>query len=565
MEKKTKEKLLNMTFKTFVMEDTDEAFHHVFEQIGKALNLSSMFIFRTGETPFLLEICHIWEDEPVIGDRNIVIDYSENTDWFKLNPYVADVRTYSVADITKADINEMTREVADSIGVKAFVACAMTEEKDYIGDIIFADRKGPREWEADEIDFMKELAKVFFRISIEEKKNEVRRYLLTDAESMASEADASRNQFITNISHEIRTPMNSIVGMTTILRHNSDNPDVMQQCIERLDKAIKQLMDKVNDCVDMTLSADENILLNATWFKPEELEQDVRTAYGPMCEVRGQVLEFDYDHNLVMCADKIKIVRILGHLVSNASKYSPDGSGIVVSIRRDEVSNSKSMMIFRVCDEGCGMDENTRKAILDPYSAGAYAKGASRGLGIFVAKHLITLLHGTLDVFSEKSRGTEFVFMIPVEVKGDKQAASAVEQDTSLEEYSEMYIGRRILIAEDNVLMGEILATILGYRGLESDNAINGQEACDMYFAHDPFYYDMIFMDIQMPVMDGIEATKKIRESEQADAQLIPIIALSANATDADIQKSLGNGMNAHLLKPVGEKELFGTISNFML
>lgn len=565
MEKKLKEKLLNTAYKAFVMEDTEEAIHHVFKEIAEAMNLSAVFVFRSGETPFLLEIMHVYEKEPVIGDRKLVIDYSENTDWFRLNPYSETVRTYCVGDISKADINEMTREMADSIGVKAFVACAMTEEKDYVGDVIFADRNGIREWKDDEISFMKEVTRILFRIIVREKRDEAEKYLLTDAENMASEANNSRDQFITNISHEIRTPMNSIIGMTSILRHNLDNPDVTQQCLERLDKAIKQLMDKVNDCVDMTFSSDENVLVDSQWFKPGELEDDIRTAYGPMCDVRNQILEFDYDSNMVMCADKTKLFRILGHLVANASKYSPDGSGIVVSIRRDESMASKSMVVFRVCDEGCGIDDKTKRAILDSYSSGAYTKGASRELGIFVAKHLITLLHGTMDIFSQKDRGTEFVFMIPAQSKGDKQVDKPVETDETSDEYSEMYIGRRILIAEDNVLMGEILATILGYRGLEADNAINGQEALDMYMSHDPFYYDMIFMDIQMPVMDGLEATKKIRESEQADAALIPIIALSANATDADVQKSLSNGMNAHLLKPVGEKELFTTIGKFMV
>jgi len=128
-----------------------------------------------------------------------------------------------------------------------------------------------------------------------------------------------------------------------------------------------------------------------------------------------------------------------------------------------------------------------------------------------------------------------------------------------------MYIGRRILIAEDNVLMGEILATILGYRGLDSDSAINGREALEMYLSHDPFYYDMILMDVQMPVMDGIEASRRIRGSGRTDAQIIPIIALSANTSQSEIERSAQGGMNSQLLKPVAEKELFETIGQFMI
>ena len=565
MEDTVKNELLNFAYKTFTEQEGYKAIMAVFERVGKALDLDALLTFRTSETPFLLETDDVWDRNQNLGDRRLVMDYRDNENWFKLNPYREEARVYRVDDTTDRNLEAMSREMVEATGVTAFVSCAMSSGRDYVGELVFAYRRGPRKWDESDIAFMRQLAMILYKIVARDKRNEARRFILSEAENMVSEAGNATSQFLTNISHELRAPINSITGMTTILRHNIGNPEIASQCLDRLDKAVRQLMDSMSSCVDTSIIDGDRLLVDMSWFKPSDLEADVRKVYGPLCDVKRQTLEFEYENGMIIYSDLTKILRILGHLISNASKYSDEGGRINVSVTIDENTRTRSMIMFRVRDNGCGMDDETRRFILEPYNPNNMRKGAPQGLGTFIAKHLIRLMHGTMDVFSQVGSGTEFVFMIPARINVDKPLNVEAEEPPVQEEVSEMYIGRRILIAEDNVLMGEILATILGYRGLDSDSAINGREALEMYMSHDPFYYDMILMDVQMPVMDGIEATRKIRGSGRTDAQIIPIIALSANTSQSEIELTAQSGMNSQLLKPVAEKDLFETIGQFMI
>ncbi len=565
MDENARNEFLNYAYKTFTEKEGFSAIRDVFARIAEFLDLDVVLTFRTSEGPFILEADDIWERETIVGERKLMMDYRENENWFKLNPYRKDIRVYNIPDVTVNGIEAMSKEMIDATGVTAFASCAMTSGRDYVGELVFAYRRGVRVWKDDEIELMKDLARILYYVVAREKRNEARRFILSEAEDMVSEAGNATSQFLTNISHELRAPINSITGMATILRHNIENPEIANQCLDRLDKAIKQLTDNIGSCIDRSMIDGERLLVDMSWFKPSDLEKEVRRIYGSLCEVKGQTLEFEYESGMMIYTDLTKIMRILGHLISNASRYSDAGGKIKVSIVIDENARTRSMIMFRVRDNGCGMDENTRRFILEPYNPNNVRKGAPQGLGTFIAKHLIRLMHGTMDVFSQVGSGTEFVFMIPARINFDKPVAVESDETPDRHEASELYIGRRILIAEDNVLMGEILATILGYRGLDSDNVINGREALDMYMSHDPFYYDMIFMDIQMPVMDGIEAAGKIRESGKPDAQIIPIIALSADTSQNEIERATGGGMNSVLLKPVAEKELFDTIGQYMI
>ncbi|MCR5830001.1 MAG: response regulator [Lachnospiraceae bacterium] len=565
MEDTVKNELLNFTYKTFTEMDGYKAIMAVFEKVGTALDLDALLTFRTSETPFLLETDDVWDRGGSFGDRKLVMDYRDNENWFKLNPYKEEARVYRVDDTSDKTLEAMSREMVEATGVTAFVSCAMSSGRDYVGELVFSYRRGPREWEESEISFMRDLSRIIYKIVARDKRNEARRFILAEAENMVSEAGNATSQFLTNISHDLRAPINSITGMATILRHNIDNPEIAAQCLDRLDKAVRQLMDSMSSCVDTSIIDGDSLLVDMSWFKPSDLEEDVRKVYGPLCDVKRQTLEFEYENGMIIYSDLTKILRILGHLISNASRYSDEGGKIKVSISIDENTRTRSMIMFRVRDNGCGMDEETRRFILEPYNPNKMSKNAPQGLGTFIAKHLIRLMHGTMDVFSQIGGGTEFAFLIPARINIDKPVEVAPQEAQEQSEINETYIGRRVLIAEDNVLMGEIVATILGYRGLDSDNAINGREALDMYLSHNPFYYDMILMDIQMPVMDGIEAARRIRESNMADAQLIPIIALSASTSRGEIERAAKGGMNSHLLKPVGEKELFDTISQFLI
>ena len=202
MEDTVKNELLNFAYKTFTEQEGYKAIMAVFERVGKALDLDALLTFRTSETPFLLETDDVWDRNQNLGDRRLVMDYRDNENWFKLNPYREDVRVYRVDDTTDHGLETMSRGLVESTGVTAFVACAMSSGRDYVGELVFAYRRGPRVWDESDITFMKELARILYKIVARDKRNEARRFILAEAENMVSEAGNATSQFLTNISHE---------------------------------------------------------------------------------------------------------------------------------------------------------------------------------------------------------------------------------------------------------------------------------------------------------------------------------------------------------------------------
>ena len=565
--KQSNESIISRIGLNLVREAKCSGIQQCVETVGKELGLDGGLVLRTNEIPFLLEMRCCWDPREVIADRNLILDYSESPEHELFNPWGAAGRLNIIENIDAKEIDHISKDFFDMIGAKSFVGCPMVHDGEYLGGMCFYAGNA-RIWTDDELELIREAAELASNVVARIKLDESTKYLLEEINRRIIDADGARNRFMNNITNEMRTPLNSAMGMVSIMRHNIDNTNVMDECIGRMELLIKQLIELVGECADTSLVSGNDHLVNRTWVQMDPLITGVRKFIDPLVAGKKQNLEFDYDPEASVLADEVKLARILINVLTCSSRFSGEESDIKVTFRIEKVGTRQSMLIISVKDEYGGYGPDSTVNVFDPFSNSHGASSGqinSVGLTMAITRHMTEVMNGSCEFYTD-SLGTEFVASIPVEVHQEtagSEEKSVVEK--SEQEYNEMYIGRRILIVEDNMMMGEIIATLKGYRGLETDVVINGREALETYKGHEPFYYDMIFMDLQMPQMDGIEATKQIRESGMQDAAIIPVIALSASSLPEEEAKALNNGMNAYLHKPVDEDELFDTINNYLI
>lgn len=558
------EKLFNRLYKIAACEEGETALRMILGEVGTEYGLTGAYLLTMSEKPFVFDMTAPWEKNPYIGDETVQIDMSCGPDLEKLSVFSGKERILAISDTEAASDIRTVADLAGSIEAAAMVMATVADDGDNLGILLFTDSK-VREWTPDELQALKETADALYCTILRIRREETHRILLENATARMEEAIYARDQFLINISRDIRTPINSAVGMVSIMKHNEGNADIIAQCLDRLDGSARQLMNMINECVEKTVTGQDDKSLNPEWIRLDELFGGIKDSLSSLEKGRKQEFVFEFDSELEVNVDLNKLKKIIFSLIVDASRYSPEGGRVQV-IAAKEHSGQKDMLVVRVKDSGEGMTDEQRLHFFDPYYAKRLGgRGHRTELEMAIVRQLVETMHGSIEVFAEKGVGSEIVLDIPVELRAIQAQPETVDETVTASEFAEMYIGRRILIAEDNVLMAEVIATILGYRGLETDMALNGREALEKYLENDPFYYDLIFMDIQMPEMDGLEAAREIRASGRADAGMIPIAALSANAMKEDVQKSLDSGMNVHLIKPVGEKELFETISQYVM
>ena len=536
------------------------------ELIGKELGLDGGLVMRTNEIPFLLEMRCCWDPKNVIRDHNMLLDYSECPDNELFSPFGSGDRIKIIEDTDKINLDPVTADFFMKIGARSFAGCTMMHDEDYLGGLCLFSGSA-RFWTEDETAFISEAAGVIANVVARVKMEESAQYLLEETNRRITDADSAKARFMNSITNEMRTPLNAAMGMITIMRHNIDNVSVMEECIGRMETQIRQLIGLIGDCTDMSLVSGSEHLLNRIWISLETLVSGVRKFIDPLAMRKKQRIEYEYDPDISILADEVKLARIMINALGCSCRYSGENTDIYVSLKIEKVGTKQFMLLISIKDENDGYDTGSAQKVFDPFSSmqGGSGRLNNAGLAMAVTKHMSEVMNGTCEFFADSS-GTEFIANIPVEVSEENSNNSEkgiVEKPE--QEYNEMYIGRRILIVEDNMVMGEVLATLMGYRGLETDVVLNGKEACEAYEKHEPFYYDMIFMDIQMPEMNGFEAAKRIRESGARDASIIPIIALSATTLTREEERAMNFGMNAYLHKPVDDRELFETINRFLI
>ena len=397
------------------------------------------------------------------------------------------------------------------------------------------------------------------------KKLKKAKDITTEALQTAENANKAKTDFLSNMSHDIRTPMNAIIGMTSLIRHDAGNKAKVIEYADKIDISSQHLLGIINDVLDMSKIEAGKTVFKYTDFSILDFITELNTIFHSQIEKKNQTLTIikeNIRHEWVN-GDQVHLMQIFSNLVSNAVKYTQEGGKIQFLVEECETKSSVyAKYRFLVSDNGMGMSADFKDTIFDAFTRAESSmtnKIQGTGLGMAITKNLVEAMGGTIDVESELGQGSCFEVLIDLRIAEDRFVSSA-EQAEKDEPAGNVLKGMRFLCAEDNELNAEILMELLKIEDAECTICENGKRVLEAFEQSAPGDYDMILMDVQMPVMNGYEATKAIRRSSHELAKTIPIIAMTANAFSEDIQHSLAAGMNAHVSKPVEMKVLEKTI-----
>ena len=397
------------------------------------------------------------------------------------------------------------------------------------------------------------------------KKLKKAKNITTEALQTAENANKAKTDFLSNMSHDIRTPMNAIIGMTSLIRHDAGNKAKVIEYADKIDISSQHLLGIINNVLDMSKIEAGKTVFKYTDFSILDFITELNTIFHSQIDEKNQTLTIikeNIRHEWVN-GDQVHLMQIFSNLLSNAVKYTQEGGKIQFLVEECETKSSVyAKYRFLVSDNGMGMSADFKDTIFDAFTRAESSmtnKIQGTGLGMAITKNLVEAMGGTIDVESELGQGSCFEVLIDLRIAEDRFVSSA-EQAEKDEPAGNVLKEMRFLCAEDNELNAEILMELLKIEGAECTICENGKRVLEAFEQSAPGDYDMILMDVQMPVMNGYEATKAIRRSSHELAKTIPIIAMTANAFSEDIQHSLAAGMNAHVSKPVEMKVLEKTI-----
>ena len=408
-----------------------------------------------------------------------------------------------------------------------------------------------------------------YNIHLTQVNDELRQAQDIAAEALqsAERASKAKTDFLANMSHDIRTPMNAIIGITTLMKNELHQPEKLAEHLGKLENSGQLLLGIINDILDMSRIESGKTTLNEEKMNlPQQISQ-LDSIIRQQAGQRRQTFTVNthLQHENVL-ADPNRLNRVLMNILSNAVKYTPTGGHIRFEV--DELPRNEHYARYRfvVQDDGIGMSEAYQKTLFDPFTREERSgtnKVQGTGLGMAITKSIVDLMGGSINVESTTGKGTRFevVLEFPVDAEADTVPEAQVLPEEE-EETSPLY-GMKFLCAEDNAINAEILEMLLEAKGASCTICSNGQEIVDAFASVKPGEYDMILMDVQMPVMDGLEATRRIRSGENPLGRIIPILAMTANAFLEDMQKSREAGMDEHLSKPVDIAALEQTVKRF--
>ena len=408
-----------------------------------------------------------------------------------------------------------------------------------------------------------------YNIQLTQVNDELRQAQIVAAEALqsAERASKAKTDFLSNMSHDIRTPMNAIIGITTLMKNELHQPEKLAEHLGKLESSGQLLLGIINDILDMSRIESGKTTLNV---EKMNLPQQISQLDSIIRQQAGQRRQSFTVNTLVqhenVLADPNRLNQVLMNILSNAVKYTPTGGHIRLEVEELPRNEHYARYRFVVQDNGIGMSEEFQKHIFEPFErerSSTVSKVQGTGLGMAITKSVVDLMGGSISVESATGKGTRFevVLEFPIDAEADHaQQVQALPEET--EETSPL-CGMKFLCAEDNALNAEILQMLLETRGASCTICSNGQEIVDAFASVKPGDYDMILMDVQMPVMDGLEATRRIRNGENPLGRTIPILAMTANAFLEDMQKSREAGMDEHLSKPVDISALEKTVKRF--
>ncbi len=432
----------------------------------------------------------------------------------------------------------------------------------------------------------------FADVDSQTRKSIAESQALSDALKAAEEASRAKTAFLSNMSHEIRTPMNAIIGLDHIALSEPGLPDSTREHLKKIGSSADYLLKIINDILDMSRIEAGKMVLKSEIFSLVELVNQINVMIGGQCHDKG----INWHSEIVgsfgeyYIGDDMKLKQVLINILGNSVKFTKEGGDIFFKVERIRSFDNKSVFKFTMRDTGIGMSEDYIPKLFEPFSQEDFSTKTiygSTGLGMSISKNIVEMMNGEIDVRSKKGEGTTFTVTLTLEESanaGDAKASSSPENAAGMNDddksegeknvesaadempvVNEAFLkGRHFLLAEDIPVNAKIVMMILKKKEAVVDHAENGRLALEMFEKSEPGFYSAILMDMRMPEMDGLEATRAIRELDREDAKSIPIIALTANAFEEDVERSLQSGLNAHLSKPIEPDVLYSTLARLI-
>ncbi len=436
--------------------------------------------------------------------------------------------------------------------------CGMYENGVPTGRAVFKSSDPNRTWSDSELFSLYEITKIIAAHRSIEKSNS---------------ASRAKSEFLSRISHEIRTPMNAIIGMTEVAKKNLDDRDRLGDCLEKIDLSSRHLLALINDVLEMSRIESGKLALENRDFSLSEFAAGVEALMRPAIESGGVVFRTDLSgvrHDRVF-GDDYRLRQVLLNLLGNAVKFTDEGGAIALTISETETEDGAEAFgnfLFSVADTGMGISQEDHSHIFNAFEQARSSTSAQRrkgtGLGLAISANIIAAMDSKIKLNSRPGEGSEFSFLLRLPL-AEAEAPRQKEASGAMKDYTGFFAGKRALLVEDNEINTEIAKYILEEAGLAIDVAVNGEDAVEKFFSSRERYYDVVLMDIQMPVMDGLTATRRIRRNaSRPDAASVPIVAMTANAFDEDMKKSMAHGMNGHIAKPIDSAQLYSLLNKLL-
>ena len=529
--------------------DLKTAINLLLPKISRQFEFSRIVIFEVNEENMYYKFTYHWCEKGRPVDFNEIYDFNRKD----LNVLIDYFERDSIIRITSKIMQKLSkslRKMLERNQHSQYYFSAIYNEGVFKGCLVFETREKTKKLSADEISTLKELSRV------------IATHITIVNADLASKA---KSEFLSRMSHEIRTPINAIKGMAdaaiTVLEKDKklteEDTDAVYDCLDKISISTKYLTSLVNDILDMSKIESGKLVVNNEIFDITNLLEDFEMMMKPQADQR--LIKFTIERNFknkLFVGDQFRIHQVLVNLAANALKFTPFSGCITVRVDELEDKGETSVLKFSVEDNGIGIKKENLKKIFESFEQADRAVTKTyggTGLGLSISRNLVELMGGTIEVVSEENRGSTFFFTL--ELRTCRCITDAVRENLYISQQDFDFTGKTLLLAEDNDFNAEFTKSLLESVGFDVKLALNGKQAVYTFISNPSYTYDVILMDVRMPLMNGYEAAGCIRNSDKADAETIPIIALTANAAGDDEKLTMQSGMNAYLSKPF-EKEM---------
>jgi diguanylate cyclase (GGDEF)-like protein len=532
------------------VKDIEKGLEIIIERIGKEYKLDSVKLVIMSEEAMTTTVTLSWYKDPSM-DQPQKVDYVQSKEDMEnfLSLFNED-GSFSDRDIENKDLTPEIKAIFARAYKKKYLNQGIFEGGIYKGCIIY-ECDDPNYVFTDEmIRTLKALSKIL---------------AINLLKLRSDNANEAKMTFISKMSHDIRTPMNAIIGMTNIAMNVADDKEKLMECLKKIDSSTKYLLSLVNDVLDISKIESGKITINEEPMNLLEVINDMENLFTMQADEKHINYKVNIDiKDTYLIGDVTKLNQVIMNLIGNAIKFTPDWGDVTFTVKQILQETDTAKYHFSVKDTGIGISTKSLHKIFDAFeqaNSDIVNKYGGSGLGLSISSNLVRFMGGILKVDSVEGEGAEFYFDLAFKINPDPD----VEEEENISEVKEEkddfnFEGKTVLLVEDNELNAEIATELLERVGFNVETAQDGKKAVMKFAEMEPFHYDVILMDIRMPVMNGLDATNYIRNMGKKDSQTVPIYAMTANAFDDDMKKSIQNGMNGHLSKPIDVQKLYKTL-----